>query len=80
MVMYWAWRGKHLPSEGNENPPTVKRLEYAKIHYPNWHPGSICCGVFDDRKYRELHRNEIKWHEDHGAEVTFPTPYVEPYM
>jgi hypothetical protein len=77
MVMYWAWRGKERPQKEQANPPTRKRLEYVKIHYPNCHPEqmamSICCGVFDDDKYRELHREEIKWHEDNGAEITWPS-------
>lgn len=74
MGLYWAWRGDKAC---DVPPPTKKRLEYAKIHYPNWHPDpmtmSICCGVFDDEKYTEKHRAEIKWHEDQGAEITWPS-------
>ena len=75
MKLYWAWRGvdtgQYLPKT-----PTDKRLEYVVIHYPDWVPEpmtmKICCGVFDNDKYTELHRDEIKWHQEHGARITWP--------
>ena len=77
MGVYWAWRGEEPPKGSDHKPPTEKRLEYATIHYQNWHPlpmtMTICCGVFDDKKYTEQNRNEIKWHEDQGAEITRPS-------
>lgn len=76
VVLYWAWCGG-TPKDGLPPTPTKKRLEYAKVHYPNWHPElmtmSICCGVFDDDEYTEKNRAEIKWHEDRGAEITWPS-------
>jgi hypothetical protein len=72
MGMYWAWRGKERCFS---EPPTEKRLEYVSVHYPDWKPKpmtmQICCGVFDDDKYTELHREQIKWHETHGAKLTW---------
>ena len=71
MGLYWAWRGK----QENSYPltPTRKRLEYAIIYYPELTTMTICCGVFDDDKYTKRNRNQIKWHENNGAAITWPT-------
>lgn len=73
MGLYWAWRGSGGP---DCRPPIEKRLEYVTVRYDDWVPSpmtmSICCGVFDGDKYTEKHRDEIKWHEEHGAKITWP--------
>lgn len=74
MKMYWAWRSLE-PCD--YDPPTNKRLAYANVRYERWNPKplnlQICCGVFDDDKYTPLHRDEILWHQNNGAVVTFPS-------
>ncbi len=74
MGIYWAWRSME---ECPDDAPTFKYLEYAKIDYPRTGsiPMSICCGVFDDRSYRPLHRKEIAWHESIGGIVTWPSDF-----
>lgn len=67
MGLYWAWRGKERCFS---EPPTNKRLEYARINYQKI-TMRICCGVFDDDKYTEINRDEIKWHENHSAKITW---------
>ena len=73
MVLYWAWRGHGVP---DSDPPTVKRIEYAKIHYQNWKPEpmttNLAVTVFDDEVPKEVHREELEWHRQRGAEITMP--------
>lgn len=79
MVLYWAWRGKEVC---NTDPPTKKRLVYAKIKYPVDKLGRppkgqkfslrlICYGVYDDDKFTEVNNDEINWHKNQGATITW---------
>jgi len=73
MILYWAWRGKEPCTT---NPPTKKRLVYAKIEYPSdrhkkiANSLQICYGVYDDDKFKEMFADEINWHKNQGAIIT----------
>ena len=71
--MVWQmkqWQDKGLYWANGEGPtPTKKTIEYAEIIYPN-NPETkqkLAIGVWDDDKYTPMHRDELAWHQKHGA-------------
>lgn len=69
-----AWSGK---GPCDTEPPTKKRLVYAKIEYIGHYTEKptatmlICYGVYDDGKFTEMHADEINWHKNQGATITW---------
>lgn len=82
MVLYWAWRGP-TPKDGLPPTPTKKRIEYAEIVGPGRYLNSekkgelirmsLAVTVFDDDEKKEVSRDELEWHREHGAEIMMPS-------
>jgi hypothetical protein len=82
MVLYWAWRGG-TPKDGLPPTPTKKRIEYAEIIGPGRYLNgpnqgepirmSLVVTVFDDDAPKEVNRDELEWHRNHGAEILMPS-------
>ena len=66
MGLYWAGRGKC-----HKQPPTKKRIAYADVKHASASM-RIAATVFDDGKPTPINRQEIAWHQKHGATVTMP--------
>jgi len=65
MGLYWAWRGLDKPKI---QPPTEKRIEYAKIIYPTTQQ-ALAVSVFDNGIEKEINRDELNWHRKQGANI-----------